>query len=257
MADRVDVGTAVADEVEGNGPPGDADEPEEADEVEEPVDVEDPETAEAGSPWSKVSPWATVVVALLALAGFAASIIKGWDFVVSKDETAEKADWEQLLGLIDRVDTIVLFILGAVFGVAVQARQTAEAKGAAKKNKKEAERQHAKAKRNHGVAQTNRQVARKKDRLARGNERAARRATREMKEAARKVRALQSDPTRAFVRSEVRPDAPAAATRVRTLLSSARAEGIETLDVRDQEPELEGLAAALEASADEIERGLG
>lgn len=139
---------------------------EESTDLEEPVEVEEPEVEAPSAPWSKLPGWAIGAVTFLALAGFAWAISNGWDYIVSKDETAEKEDWEQLLGLIDRVDTLVLFVLGAVFGVAVQAGQTVNAKRVADKNKREATKQHSKAERNERAARKNQRAARDQAKLA-------------------------------------------------------------------------------------------
>lgn len=150
----------------GGGEPTEIEEPVDDDnepvvtEIEEPVPADEPETVEAGGPWARLPAGVIAAIALLALAGFGTVIWWGWDFVVTRGERAERQDWEQLSGLIDRVDNLALFVLGAVFGVAVQARQTADAKVAATKNKAAAQEQHRKVKRNENAARKNERAAR-------------------------------------------------------------------------------------------------
>lgn len=162
-------------------------------EVEDPVPAEEPETVEPSGPWTRMPAWVIAAIALLALAGFGTVIWWGWDFVVSTGERAERQDWEQLSGLIDRVDNLALFVLGAIFGVAVQARQTADAKSAATKNGAAAREQHRKAKHNESAAKKNRRVAR-------GQARLVRRTADVLQEVAKTVDEVTRDDTTKFVR---------------------------------------------------------
>lgn len=121
---------------------------------------ESPDTATpplaAKWPW-----WVSAGLALVAILGFIVVIIYGWGFVVRSNETVEREDFEQLLGLMDRVQTVVMFLLGAVFGVSVAAGGVAAASSAAQKNKSEAEKQNADAKENHQAATLNKKIVEK------------------------------------------------------------------------------------------------
>jgi hypothetical protein len=121
--------------------------------VEEKPDVEDA-PAIAKWPW-----WVSALTALVVLVGLGVVIVFGWDYIISHDETQEDEDYEQLLGLIDRVQTVALFVLGAILGVTVTGAAARGAASAAKKNKIEAESQHGKAKQNQRAAEANKSVA--------------------------------------------------------------------------------------------------
>ena len=113
-----------------------------ATQVEEPAEVTEPEieqipTAVAGN----LSPSAVAAVVIMTMVGFAATIVAGWWYVVKSAEGSEGEDWTQISGLIDKVDNLVLFLLGALFGIAVQQRQTAAARSAAERNAGEVRRQ--------------------------------------------------------------------------------------------------------------------
>lgn len=128
----------------------------------QPTDV--PAVQEAAVPPVGRWPWGvTAVVALVALVGFGVAVWLGWRYVVTHDETAEQADWDQLLGLIDRVDSLSTLILGALLGAAVgaakQATDTTKAAAAAAENLVAAHEQHQAAERNHQVATANSALA--------------------------------------------------------------------------------------------------
>ena len=89
----------------------------------EPVERRDPETSDAPGPWSRMQGWAVALPALVAMVGFALVVFFGWRLVIESTEQLEEEDWEHLLGLIDRVDKLALFVLGPVFGVAVEPRK--------------------------------------------------------------------------------------------------------------------------------------
>jgi hypothetical protein len=236
----------VTDVVEDETQPEDTDE---AIEPVEPEEVEEPETADAGGPWSRMPGWVTGVIALASVGGFALVIWKGWEFIVSKDEVAEKADWEQLLGLIDRVDTLVLFILGAVFGVAVQARQTADAKVASDKNQNEARKQHQKAKKVRDQARRNRRAAVQKGELAREG-------LSRVKHVLDVVENVGRDPKIAFVTGTPAKDDPHVARSIMTMMASAQPPAAAGLEVRDREPALDELASELRAFVAKAEKRL-
>lgn len=127
----------------------------------EPTTADGPETSAAAvGPGTRLPRWAVPVVAGLAAVGFAALIVAGWRYVITSSEASESQDWDQLVSLIDRAGSIVLFILGALFGIAVQARHTAETKVAVDKNRVEAEKQHAAALSNAETATHNKEAAR-------------------------------------------------------------------------------------------------
>jgi hypothetical protein len=127
----------------------------------EPTTADGPETSSAAvGPGTRIPRWAVPAVALLAALGFAALIVAGWRYVITSNEATESQDWDQLVGLIDRAGSIVLFILGALFGIAIQARHTAETKVAVDKNRAEADKQHAAAQANAETATHNKEAAR-------------------------------------------------------------------------------------------------
>ncbi len=132
------------------GPDG----PQEPEPVPETVDTVDPPLA---SKW----PWGvSAFLAVLALALLIWFLWKGWSFILEHDERTEKADYEQLLGLLDRVQTVALFVLGAILGVSVAGSGAAAAGAAALKNKQEAQQQHELARKNQAVAVRNRNTTR-------------------------------------------------------------------------------------------------
>jgi hypothetical protein len=143
-------------------------ETQEPEEVEDKPDVDD---APAISKW----PWqASAVAVLIVLVAMGVVIGLGWDFVISNDETGEQADYEQLLSLIDRVETVALLVLGAILGVSTTGAAARGAAAAAKKNKTEAQKQHKKAKENAEAAKKNANVAQANAAVSERNAAAAR-----------------------------------------------------------------------------------
>ncbi|SDK54652.1 hypothetical protein SAMN05428985_104446 [Nocardioides sp. YR527] len=115
-------------------------------------------------------PWqVSAAIAGVALIAVLAVLALGWNYIVQHDEAQEQADWEQLLGIIDRVQNIALFVLGALLGVSVTGAAAKGAANAADQNKKEAEKQHDAAIQNMQAAENNMKVAE----LAVGDTRAA------------------------------------------------------------------------------------
>jgi hypothetical protein len=105
-------------------------------------------------------PWQiSAAIAAVALIAVLVVLTFGWMYVVQHNEAQERADWEQLLGIIDRVQNIALFVLGALLGVSVTGAAAKSAATTADINKKEAEKQHDAAKQNMQVAQNNMKVA--------------------------------------------------------------------------------------------------
>jgi len=171
-ADGVSQGDgAIAVEENGTPPPDDqsegSDENPSTDPV-EPEPVEETQTEDvAASKWDKVPGWMTGLIALVAIISFVVVIRSAWQFIENSTEAVEGEDWDQILLLVQKVDDLAVFVLGALLGVAVQARQTAEAKGAARQNKRQADKQHQRAKENHRAARKNKDIAEVRGRHAR------------------------------------------------------------------------------------------
>lgn len=128
----------------------------------QPTDLQDPQQPPAAAattdpPTGKIPGWAAALFGLAAFSLLVLFLWRGWLFVVRSDEAREKEDYEQLLGLIDRVDTLATLVLGAVLGFGVGG---ATAASAATKNKAEAQRQRDLADTNAQVAAHNRDVGR-------------------------------------------------------------------------------------------------
>jgi hypothetical protein len=135
-------------------PPGtDVDQPQSPIPASDQADTASPPLA-ARWPW-----WVSAVLAVVALAILVYFVYRGWSYVVHHDEDAESNDYEQLLSLIDRVQTVAMFVLGAILGVSIAGAGAATAVAAATKNKVEAEKQNEVARHNQEVAETNRQLA--------------------------------------------------------------------------------------------------
>lgn len=128
-------------------------------EVTEPEPVEespDLRSAPAVGKW----PWQiSAAIAAVALTAVLVVLAFGWVYIVQHNEAQERDDWEQLLGLIDRIQNIALFVLGALLGVSVTGAATKSAAVAADKNKKEAEKLHGVALQNMQAADNNKRVA--------------------------------------------------------------------------------------------------
>jgi len=128
----------------------------------EPRETEAPPTVDASSGTGVLGRLPTAVltaIILVVLVGFTAAIIVNWRWVVSNNEMQEQGDTDQLNSLVNRVDTLVLFVLGALFGVAAQSTQTASARAAADKSSGEAKKQHETAQHNAEVAILNKEAA--------------------------------------------------------------------------------------------------
>lgn len=135
---------------------GDAEAPTEVKEPEPVAESPDVQSAPAVGKW----PWQiSAAIAAIALTAVLVVLAFGWAYIVQHNEAQEQADWEQLLGLIDRIQNIALFVLGALLGVSVTGAATKSAAIAADKNKKEAEKLHDTALQNMQVADNNKQVA--------------------------------------------------------------------------------------------------
>ena len=167
------------------------------DEVVDPADVDDEDTEEPpaagalGLPW-----WAVVAVTIALLIIYAIVMIGAWDYIVTTDEKQERGDWDQLNAILDKIDYVVLFVLGSVLGVTVQNRQTQAARNAAKKNQKA-------AKKHRETAIKNRQAARKNKRTALNQGAVARRAANAMDGVRRDINELQRNPQVRFVKGPV------------------------------------------------------
>lgn len=155
-------------------------------ETETPTEVQEPEpvgeSADVQSPpavgkW----PWQiSAAIAAVALIAVLLVLALGWAYIVQHDEAQEQADWEQLLGIIDRVQNIALFVLGALLGVSVTGAAAKSAATVADKNKKEAEKQHDAALQNMQAAENNKQVAEEKEQVVKIAVRDVRTATSEL-----------------------------------------------------------------------------
>ncbi|MBG6096929.1 hypothetical protein [Nocardioides luteus] len=121
--------------------------------VEESPDVQNP-PAVGKWPWQ-----VSAAIAAVALIAVLLVLALGWAYIVQHNEAQERADWEQLLGIIDRVQNIALFVLGALLGVSVTGAAAKSAANAADQNKKEAEKQHVAAMQNMQAAENNMKVA--------------------------------------------------------------------------------------------------
>lgn len=105
-------------------------------------------------------PWQiSAAIAAVALIALLVVLAYGWVYIVQHNEAQERADWEQLLGIIDRVQNIALFVLGALLGVSVTGAAAKGAATVADQNKKEAEKQHDAAMQNMRAAANNMKVA--------------------------------------------------------------------------------------------------
>lgn len=135
------------------GPAATSTELQEPEPVEESPDVQSP-PAVGKWPWQ-----VSAAIAAVALIAVLLVLALGWAYIVQHDETQERADWEQLLGIIDRVQNIALFVLGALLGVSVTGAAAKSAANAADQNKKEAEKQHGAAVQNMQAAENNMKVA--------------------------------------------------------------------------------------------------
>lgn len=136
-----------------NGDTGSSTELQKPEPVEESPDVQSPPPV---GKW----PWQiSAAIAAVALIAVLVVLALGWAYIVQHNETDERADWEQLLGIIDRVQNIALFVLGALLGVSVTGAAAKGAATVADQNKKEAEKQHDAAKQNMQAAENNMKVA--------------------------------------------------------------------------------------------------
>lgn len=163
---------------------GDAEDP-----VEPPEDdtEEPPGAGVAGMPW-----WGIAGLTLIIVALYLWTMSQAWDWIVTKTEDEERGDWAQLRSILDKIDYLVLFVLGAVFGISAQSRQTSAARDVAKKNKKSAQKQRQAAVTNGRRATRNKtKVNEKRRQLS---------ATAEQIDAIKKrVTGVQRDPRLSFV----------------------------------------------------------
>lgn len=128
-------------------------------ELQKPEPVEESPDVQSPPPVGKW-PWQiSAAIAAVALIAVLLVLALGWAYIVENNEAQERADWEQLLGIIDRVQNIALFVLGALLGVSVTGAAAKGAATAADKNKKEAEKQHGAAMQNMQAAENNMKVA--------------------------------------------------------------------------------------------------
>ncbi|MBA2561176.1 MAG: hypothetical protein H0V07_15070 [Propionibacteriales bacterium] len=219
--------------------------------VQEPVDVDTEETEEPpGATAGNLPPAAVVVIVIATLAGFASTIGFGWFYIVNHGETSEGEDWTQISALIDKVDNLVLFLLGAIFGVAVQQRQTAAARAAAKKNQTEARKHHKTAVTNQQKAATNKKAALEQN--GRAN-----RAVRYVTAASRQVKDFERDPDIAFadVSRALHAQGDVARGTVHIVADGGDHYLLPRQSVSETAPRLEGLARQLEDAADELRQG--
>lgn len=128
--------------------------------TQEPEDTSSAPEVKDAPPISKWPWWVSAAAAAVVLIALGVAIYHGWNYVVSHNETEEGEDYEQLLNLIDRVQNVALFVLGAILGVTVSGSAAAGAATTAKQNKDEALRQHETAKKNEQAANQNKAVAR-------------------------------------------------------------------------------------------------
>ncbi len=135
-------------------------------EIIEPVEVGDDETEEPPAATAVGIPWGAVIIfTAIILAAYAWLMSQAWQYVIKTGEDAEKGDWDQLNSIIDKVDYLVLFVLGAVFGITAQSRQTSAARNAAKKNQKTARQHRETAAKNKHAAKRNKTTAIKQGKL--------------------------------------------------------------------------------------------
>lgn len=128
-------------------------------ELQKPEPVEESPDVQSPPPVGKW-PWQiSAAIAAVALIAVLLVLALGWAYIVQHNEAQERADWEQLLGIIDRVQNIALFVLGALLGVSVTGAAAKGAATAADQNKKEAEKQHDAAMQNMQAAENNMKVA--------------------------------------------------------------------------------------------------
>lgn len=128
-------------------------------ELQKPKPVEESPDVQSPPPVGKW-PWQiSAAIAAVALIAVLLVLALGWAYIVQNNEAQERADWEQLLGIIDRVQNIALFVLGALLGVSVTGAAAKSAATAADRNKTEAEKQHGAAMQNMQAAENNMLVA--------------------------------------------------------------------------------------------------
>lgn len=119
--------------------------------------VEPPAPSAFNLPW----PAALSLVVVILIAYFGALWI-AWHWVTSTSQADERGDWTQLNSILGKVDYVVLFVLGAVFGISVQSGQTSAARSAAKSNKQSATRHRETSSKNEHAARRNKQTALKR-----------------------------------------------------------------------------------------------
>ena len=120
-------------------------------------DVDDPPTPPESPDTVDVPagrwPWfASLLVTVLTFAVYIYFVWRAWNYVVTASEQAEQQDYEQLLNLLDRTQSLATLVLGALLGFGVAAGSKASATAAANKNKDEARRQNDLARRHAAVA---------------------------------------------------------------------------------------------------------
>ena len=181
---------------------GDAEGPTEVKEPEPVAESPDVQSAPAVGKW----PWQiSAAIAAVALTAVLVVLAFGWAYIVQHNEAQERADWEQLLGLIDRIQNIALFVLGALLGVSVTGAATKSAAIAADKNKKEAEKLHDAALQNMQVAENNKQVAENKDRVVKIAVRDVRAATSELASQIAQTKASSGQNLRERIGGDIEP----------------------------------------------------
>lgn len=217
--------------------------------VEEPAEVPEPEIEAApGAVAGNLSPKAVASVVIITILGFAATIIAGWSYIVTAAEAAEGEDWTQISALIDKVDNLVLFLLGAIFGVAVQQRQTSAARNVAKNNADEAKRQHEKARTNRDRAAKNKKAAQEQN--SRANV-----GVRNVRKTGQTIRAVERDASVAFARLDDVQWAEPAERGILRVTSLGTHAIVPRQALLSTAPQLSDLADRLDQVADELETG--
>lgn len=116
---------------------------------------EAPSTTTTTAALSKWPWWGTFVIAVLLLAVYIGFKWMLWTFVLGSAEDAEGDDFDQLKAIADEIETIVVLLVGAIFGVGATQGVAAGAAKAADENKKAAEDADAVAKANAEAATAN------------------------------------------------------------------------------------------------------
>jgi hypothetical protein len=117
-----------------------------------------PESSEVSTttaPISKWPWWGTLLIAVLLLVVLFTFQALLWGYVGSTEEKSEGEDFEQLNAIASNVQTVVMLLVGAIFGVGATQGVAAGSAKAAQENKEAADSAKATADRNAIAANTN------------------------------------------------------------------------------------------------------